>query len=128
MNPPTLQDRRRYKRRALAYYMLIADANTQETVGHLVDITPDGFMMDCPKAIPVGREFYLRLDTMPDVADKGYITFVARTVWCQPDVVEPYLFDVGFKIINVNSHDAEIIRRLSEKYAAQDGYTFFQHD
>jgi hypothetical protein len=106
--------------------MLIADANTQETVGHLVDLTPDGFMMDCPKSIPVERDFYLRLDVMPDVADKAFITFVARSKWCKPDAVEPYLFDVGFKIINISPHDADIIRRISDKYAAQDGYTYFQ--
>lgn len=123
MNPPSLQDRRRYKRKSLSYYMLIADANTQETVGHLVDLTPDGFMMDCPKAIPVERDYHLRLDTMPDVADKPFITFVARSKWCKPDSIEPYLFDVGFKIVNINPHDADIIRRIAEKYAAQDGYS-----
>ncbi len=104
--------------------MLLTDANTQETVGHLVDITPDGFMIDCPKAIPVGRDFHLHMDTMPDVADKPFIVFIARSVWCKPDVIEPYLFDVGFKIINITPHDADIIRRISDKYAAQDGFTY----
>ena len=125
MNPPSIQDRRRFKRRSLSYYMLIADAITQETVGHLVDITPDGLMMDCPKAIPVEKDFHLRLDTMPDVADKLFITFVARSKWCKPDVIEPYLFDVGFKIVSITPHDADIIRRISDKYAAQDGYSYF---
>lgn len=124
MNQPSLQDRRRYKRRSLTYYMLIADANTQETIGHLVDLTPDGFMMDCPRAIPVEKDFYFRLDTMPDVADKTFITFVARSKWCKPDVIEPYLFDVGFKIMNITPHDADIIRRIADKYAAQDGFTY----
>ena len=121
MNHSSIQDRRKYKRRSLAYYMLIADANTQETIGHLVDITPNGFMMDCPKAIPLEKDFHLRLDTMPDIADKTYITFVARSKWCKPDVIEPYLFDVGFKIVNISQHDADIIQRISEKYAAQEG-------
>ncbi len=105
--------------------MLIADALTQETMGHLVDITPDGFMMDCPKAFPVERDFQFRLDTMPDGADKPFITVVARSKWCKPDVIEPYLYDVGFKIVNISQHDADIIRRISDKYAAQDGYSAF---
>ncbi len=124
MDHPSIQDRRRYKRRSLAYYMLITDANTEETVGHLVDITPDGFMMDCPKALPVERDFHLRLDTMPDVSDKAFITFIARSKWCKPDVIEPYLYDVGFRIVSINPHDADIIRRISDKYAAQDGYSY----
>ena len=44
-------------------------------------------------------DFRLRLDTMPDVADKDYIKFTARTKWCLPDAVEPYLYDIGFSII-----------------------------
>ncbi len=122
MDHQTIQDRRRYKRRSLAFYMLVMDAKTQETVGHLVDITPDGFMMDCPKAIPVDKDFYLRLDTMPDVSDKTFITFLARSKWCKPDSIEPYLYDVGFKITNISPQDAETIRRISEKYATQDGF------
>jgi hypothetical protein len=117
MNEPSIQDRRKYKRRSLAYYMLVVDAVTSETVGHLVDITPAGFLMDCPKALPLEKDFHLRLDTMPDVADKSYITFTARSKWCKPDVVEPYLFDVGFKIVIISPHDAEIVRRIAEKYS-----------
>ncbi len=124
MNRSSIQDRRRYKRRSLSYYMLISDANTEESVGHLVDITPDGLMMDCPKSLPLEKDFHLRLDTMPDVADKPFITFIARSKWCKPDVIEPYLFDVGFKIVSINPHDADIIRRIADKYAAQDGYTY----
>jgi hypothetical protein len=124
MSEPSIQDRRKYKRRSLAYYMLVVDAGTQETVGHLVDITPDGFLMDCPKSIPLEKDFRLRLDTMPDVADKSYITFTARSKWCLPDVVEPYLFDVGFKITSITPHDAEIVRRIADKYASQDGFSY----
>ena len=124
MDQPSVQDRRKYKRRSLAYYMLVVNASTQETIGHLVDITPDGLLMDCPKPLPLEKDFRLRLDTMPDVADKGFIIFTARSKWCLPDVIEPYLYDVGLKIVNIASHDAEIVRRIAEKYAAQDGFSY----
>ena len=100
------------------------EANTQETIGHLVDITPKGFLMDCPKPLPLEKVYRLRLETMPDVADKAYITFTARSKWCLPDIVEPYLYDIGFSIVNIAPHDAEIVQRITEKYAAQDGFSF----
>jgi len=124
MDEPSTQERRKVKRRSLAYYMLVMDANTSETLGHLVDITPLGFMMDCEKAIPPGKDFRLRLDTASDVSDKSFIKFTARSKWCLPDVVEPYLFDIGFSIIDISQHDAEIIRKIAENYAAHDSYTF----
>jgi hypothetical protein len=64
---------------------------------------------------------------MPDVADKNYIKFTARTKWCLPDVVEPYLYDVGFSIIDITPHDAEIIRQIAEKYAARESLNFLGH-
>lgn len=124
MDEPSTQDRRKYKRRSLAYYMLVLDADTQETVGHLVDITPHGFLMDCPKPLPLEKDFRFILETMPDVADRNFITFTARSKWCLPDVVEPYLYDVGFSIVNITPHDAEIVQHIAEKYATQDGFRY----
>lgn len=120
MAQPSVHERRKLKRRSLSYYLLVMDANTREMVGHLVDITPLGLMMDSQKSLPLENDFRLLLDTMPDVADKNYIKFTARTKWCLPDAVEPYLFDIGFSIIDIAPHDAEIIRQISEKYASRD--------
>ena len=124
MDQPSIQERRKLKRRSLAYYMLVMDANTREMIGHLVDITPGGLMMDSAKPLPLGSDFRLLLDTMPDVADKDYIKFTARCKWCLPDAVEPYLFDIGFSIIDIAQHDADIIRKITEKYATRDEYNF----
>jgi hypothetical protein len=124
MNQPSKMDRRRTKRRSLSYYILIQDATTQETIGHLVDISPIGLMLDSPKPLPLEKDLRLRLDTNPDVADKPYITFVARAKWCKPDTIDTTLYDIGFSIVNISPHDAEIVARIAEKYASQGGFTF----
>jgi len=36
MSQPSIQERRKLKRRSLAYYMLVMDANTREMLGHLL--------------------------------------------------------------------------------------------
>ncbi len=124
MDKPTRQERRKLKRRSLAYYMLVKDANTQEVVGHLIDITPSGLLLDSQKPLPLEHDFPLRLDTTPDVADKTYIKFTARTKWCQPDMIEPYLFDIGFRITDLAPHDAEIVQHITEKYSAKEDFSF----
>jgi hypothetical protein len=123
MDQPSVQERRKLKRRSLAYYMLVMDANTRVMIGHLVDITPDGLMMDSAKPLLLEKDFRLLLDT-PDVADRDYIKFTARSKWCLPDAVEPYLFDIGFHIIDIAQHDAEIILKIMEKYAARESLDF----
>jgi hypothetical protein len=120
--PPSKQERRRLKRRKLAYYIVVLDALAEKTIGHLVDITPNGIMMDSRDPLPLEKEYTLRLDTSEDVADKIFITFIARTIWCLPDPVDIYLYDVGLSIVDIAESDAAILKRISEKYAAQDSF------
>jgi hypothetical protein len=124
MDKPSSNERRRLRRRSLAYYMLVADAQTAETIGHLVDITPIGLLMDSPNKLPLERDFRLQLEITPDVSNKPHISFIARTKWCRPDAIDPSLFDIGFSIVEIAPGDSAILQRLSEKYAAQDGYSF----
>jgi hypothetical protein len=119
---PSKQERRRLKRRKLAYYIVVLDALTEKTIGHLVDVTPNGIMIDSRDPLPLEKDYTLSLDTSEDVADKIFITFIARTIWCLRDPVDIYLFDVGFSIVDIAESDAAILKRISEKYAAQDSF------
>jgi len=121
-HPPSKQERRRLKRRKLAYYIVVLDALAEKTIGHLVDVTPNGIMMDSRDPLPLEKEYTLRLDTSEDVADKIFITFIARTIWSLPDPVDISLYDVGFSIVDIAESDADILKHISDKYAAQDSF------
>jgi PilZ domain len=124
MGQSSEHERRRSKRRNLAFYMLVLDANTRGKIGHLVDITPEGLLMDSEKALPLQKDFRLLLDIPPDVDNKPHISFTARSIWCRPDAIVPSLFDIGFSVVGISTEDATILKRLSEKYSEKDGYTF----
>jgi hypothetical protein len=126
MSEPSMEEKRRYKRRSLAYYMLVVDANTEESIGRLIDLTSDGFLMDSTKQLPVAQVFHMRVETMADVTEKNFITFTARCQWCMPDAIEPNMYDAGFQITEIALEDAEILKRIAEKYAAQDGFSYRQ--
>ncbi len=120
MKEMSTQERRKLKRRSLSYYMLVLDPATNKTVGHLVDITPKGFMMDTTYQIPPHRECSFRLDTTADVAAKSFIEITARSVWCAPDAVEVGLFDIGFEILSMTEEDANILKRIVDKYGDRE--------
>lgn len=115
-------DRRQLQRRKLTYYMLVRDANTQKAIGNLMDITPAGLLMDSRDPFPLEKDYRLRLDTTPEVGDKSYISFIARTKWCHRDPTDIFLYDIGFSIVTIGASDAAILKRISEKYAVQGGY------
>jgi len=119
MNKPTTQERRKLKRRNLSYYLPVQDNSTQQVLGHLVDITQLGLMIDCKKNIPSGQDYNLHLDFLENIAGKACIEFVARSKWCRPDSIQPFLYNAGFEIIRISPDDSEIIKNIAEKYGAR---------
>lgn len=96
--------------------MRLVDNDTQELVGHLMDISSGGFKLDSQKSIPVNKDFRLRMDLTSEVANKPTMVFVARSKWCQVDPLDPFIYNVGFQLVNISPSDLDIINRMMEKY------------
>ena len=109
-------ERRQLDRKDFSYYMRLINNDTEEIVGHLVDLSSGGFKMDSDNPIPENKDFRFRMELTGEVADKPYMTFVARSRWCQVDPLDPFLYNVGFKLVNIAPGDTEIFIRLMEKY------------
>lgn len=120
-----MSERRRIQRKSISYYMRVMDANENQMIGHLADINLTGLRMDSQMPIKVTKEFMLRLYTTSDVADKDYIDFGARAKWCNIDPVDPGVYDIGFEIIKIAQHDAEIIKHIMDKYSSKENSFLF---
>ncbi len=118
--PQVTKERRRAKRKPFAYYMQIVDADTQEPIGHLADISTLGFKVDCQREIQPGKVFRMRLDLNSEVADIPYMVFTARSKWCANDELYPFMYNVGFELVEINPHEAAIYARIVEKYGAPE--------
>ena len=111
-----MDERRNLNRKDFSYYMQLVDSDTQQMVGHLVDISSGGFKLDSQSPIPLNKDFRLRMDLTSEVADKPAMAFVARSKWCEVDPLDPFIYNVGFQLINISPGDREIIKRMIEKY------------
>lgn len=116
MNKSTIQERRKSIRRNVSYYLPILNNDSQQVIGHLVDISPIGLMMDCKKNIPSGQDFHLRIDLTENMAGKAYVEFIARCKWCRSDKIQPYLFNAGFEIVRISPSDIEVIKNIASRY------------
>ena len=108
---PTLQDKRKLKRRHLIYYLRVFSMPAAELLGHLVDITPEGIMIIGEKPIPVDQDYQLHMDLPAEIMGKDRIEFSAHSKWSNKDV-DPSFFGTGFQLQNVNAEDLKIIKRL----------------
>lgn len=111
-----MDERRHRERKDFSYYMRLIDNDTQNLVGHLVDISSGGFKLDSQSSIPVNKDFRLRMDLTSEVADKPAMIFVARSKWCEIDPLDPFIYNVGFQLVSISPSDLEIINRMMEKY------------
>jgi len=116
------QERRKYKRQNLIFTIPVVETRTQQTIGHIVDISPRGFKLTSQYQIPLGKDFHLGLITTPDIADIEFVGFVARSIWCQTHKhdYDQSQYYVGFEIINIAPQDAKIVECIMEKYGARD--------
>jgi hypothetical protein len=114
------QDRRKFKRRNLIYYIPVIESDARHPIGRMADISQMGFMLDSDTEVPLGKDFQLGINTTPDVADIAFIGFVARSKWCRADNIEPCQYYVGFDIVDIEPHVAEIVQCIVDKYGAVD--------
>lgn len=119
MNKPAPHERRRLKRHNVSYYLPVMDRNSGQVIGHMVDISPVGFMMDCKAPIPSNKKYDLHLDFMEDIAGHAFFDFSAYSKWCRHDSIQPYLFNAGFEITDLARADLEVIRSIMDKYGEE---------
>lgn len=110
-------NRRKFERHEFSYYMPVTDDVTHLMLGHIADISADGFKLDSQDLLPVDREFRVRLALERDVSEKSFITFMARSRWCNPDRFAPAVYNVGFQITKISPNDHNIFKRVAERYA-----------
>jgi hypothetical protein len=111
-----MAERRNKDRKDFSYYMRLTDVDTGELIGHLVDISTGGFKLDSQKILPLEKIYRFHLDLTSEVATKPFMVFKARSKWCQTDPFDPFVFNVGFELVEITPSDLDIFKRIVEKY------------
>ena len=111
-----MPERRHSPRKKFGFYMRVLDDETEQTVGHLVEVSTDGFRLETALPLPIQKEFHLHMELTPDISDKLFMFFAGKVKWCKPDTVMPDLCHVGFQMTSISAHDREIYQRLLETY------------
>ncbi len=114
-----MEEKRRLKRRHLIFYLRVFNADTNELLGYLVDITPEGIMLMSEKKIENGQRFRLKMDLPAEYSDHEHIEFEAESVWHSTDI-NPDFHDTGFKFSNVTVEEQQIIEDIIDDLGFED--------
>jgi hypothetical protein len=111
-----MPERRTAPRKNFPFYMRVLDDDTQEMLGHMVEVSSIGLRLETTAPIPIDKDYYLRLELTADLGDLPYIVFIARSKWCRSDNIQPNLYRAGFEIAEIVPEDREIFLRILEKF------------
>ncbi len=112
------RDRRKRQRRSCSLYLRVLDNRTGEPVGGLADMSRDGFMLESLKPIQLNAEFSFRIDLPPEISQKPFIVFIARSLWTLPDRVDGRLYDTGFEIMKMDPSDTRAFELVFDRYGS----------
>ena len=101
---------REYKRR----FFDVVNTRTDESIGHLVDLTLEGMKVISRKPIERETEFDFRIVLPEEIKGSEKVVIKAQCVWCEKDV-NPEFYYTGFKIISLTPPYSEIIGMLIEE-------------
>ena len=113
-----MAERRTTPRKKFFFYMRVLNDDTEEILGHMVEVSEIGLQLETTAPLPINKDFYLRLEITADLGDRPYIVFIARSKWCKMDVILPNLYHVGFSIAEIMPDDREIFLRILAKYGS----------
>lgn len=114
-----MEEKRRIKRRHLVFYLRVFDNISNELLGYLVDITPEGAMLISEQPLETDKEYELRMDLPTEIGRKSHLVFKARSLWNKPDI-NPSFYDTGFQIIDLADEDVGLINSLISFFGFQD--------
>ena len=113
-----MPERRTTPRKNVSFYMRVLNDDTEEILGHMVEVSLIGLRLETVGPLPLEKDFYMRLELTPDLGNVPYIVFLARSKWCKIDDIQPNLFRVGFELLEILPEDREVFQRILRKYAS----------
>ncbi len=113
-----MPERRTVPRKKFSLYLRVMNDDTQEQLGHMVEVSATGLQLETTATLPLKRDYYLRLELTPELADRPYIVFIANSRWCKEDDIQPNFYRVGFEIVEILPEDKQIFLNILEKYGS----------
>ena len=110
-----MEERRKTTRTKANQLLSVLDRNHEKTLGHLVDISVDGFLLVSNAAIGVDAVWQLSIELPAEFNGSSAIQLGAESFWNEK-TGEPPQYWTGFQIIDLAPEERENITRLIDQH------------
>jgi len=108
-------NRRKDKRLQVSFFLRILDKDTDEVMGHVVDISVSGMRVLTDRSVSQDKDYTLAIDLTKDINFEQEVIFTAKCVWIEQDLSSG-AYNCGFQLQNVTEKDQTIILKLIEQF------------
>lgn len=108
-------EERRAQREIINRYLKVFDEESNRFIGYLVDITPNGAMLQSNEPIAPDTPYRLRVELPEQIEGSRHITVGARSVWDKKET-NALFYHTGFQFEEAEAEKARI-ERLMESYS-----------
>ena len=108
----SIQEMRGRDRVEVSEVIHVINTQTGETLGQLVNVSEEGFMLLGTSAVIEDNIFQLALEFENDTSNTGPIQIGAESLWCHASSDQSQYWS-GFYIIDISDEDLERVRQLT---------------
>lgn len=110
---------RKTRRQPLSYWLRVFDADQDEPLGNLADITSEGFSVMSEQRGTPGTVVNVRMQLPSEMSGPDELAVAARVRWSRPG--SPKGFNrLGFQFVDVDEETRAVIERLIHQFPYQD--------
>ena len=110
-------EKRKFDRKQLYYYLKVNHDQTNTLAGYLGDISTKGVMLFSKDSVEPDKAFNLRINLYEEFGMDENLVFEARSLWCEKDA-NPEYFIIGFKFIDLDQAGIDTVKYLIKKYGS----------
>lgn len=115
-----MREKRNSRRIHLIYYLLVFNDETNQLIGHVVDMATEGIKLMSKEPILPNKEYRFRMLLPSEMEGKSkQITFNVKCVWSQEKLYSDF-YGSGFQFKDISPDDIEIIKDLIGQFGYQD--------
>ena len=96
--------------------MKVVNDETDQLLGHTVNLTGEGFMLTGEDRIDPDVTFRLKMVLPAEIKGTTRLVLQAVSRWCEPDEDTPQFYNTGFRLKEPSKQDLKVIKRLMKKY------------
>ncbi len=110
-----MEDRRKYKRTDLIYYLTVFDRNTDNLIGYMGDISSGGTMILSEKPLEINTTYQLKIELSSILYKSEQIELDARCVRIKHDSNLNF-YNCGLEFLKIERENIEKLREMADKF------------